>query len=233
MSEERITQKIQKLLALSQSSNQHEAANALAKAQLLMEKYGLNQKSIEMSKIGSVEKDGLVRALDLPNWYKGFTGVIARCFGIRTVMNRVPGSKSREWCSSAVVFVGQKDHIELAAYCYEVVGRQLLDARKAYNKELGKMDANQKWKLVEAYCEGFVASLESKVMAFAIDPQERELVQEKLEDLFPHMKVATAKEREITWDELRAMRKGEVHGEKVSLFMPMNGQETAKIGVQK
>ena len=233
MSEERITQKIQKLLALSQSSNQHEAANALAKAQLLMEKYGLNQKSIEMSKIGSVEKDGLVRALDLPNWYKGFTGVIARCFGIRTVMNRVPGSKSREWCSSAVVFVGQKDRIELAAYCYEVVGRQLLDARKAYNKELGKMDANQKWKLVEAYCEGFVASLESKVMAFAIDPQERELVQEKLEDLFPHMKVASVKEREITRDELRAMRKGEVHGEKVSLFMPMNGQETAKIGVQK
>lgn len=233
MSEERITQKIQKLLTLSQSSNQHEAANALAKAQLLMEKYGLNQKSIEMSKIGSVEKDGLVRALDLPNWYKGFMGVIARCFGIRTVMNRVPGSKSREWCSSAVVFVGQKDRIELAAYCYEVVGRQLLDARKAYNKELGKMDANQKWKLVEAYCEGFVASLESKVMAFAIDPQERELVQEKLEELFPHMKVATVKEREITRDELRAMRKGEVHGEKVSLFMPMNGQETAKIGVQK
>lgn len=232
MSEERITQKIQKLLALGQSSNQHEAANALAKAQVLMEKYGLDQKSIEMSKIGSIEKDGLVRAMDLPNWYKGFTGVIARCFGVRTVMDRVPGLRSREWCRSAVVFVGQKDRIELASYCYEVVGRQLLDARKAYNKQLGKMDANQKWKLVEAYCEGFVASLEAKVKIFAVDPQERELVQEKLGQMFPRLNVAEIKEREISRDERRAMREGEEDGEQVSLFMPMNGQETVKIGVK-
>lgn len=232
MSDERITQKIQKLLALGQSSNQHEAANALAKAQVLMEKYGLDQKSIEMSKIGSIEKDGLVRAMDLPNWYKGFTGVIARCFGVRTVMDRVPGSRSREWCSSAVVFVGQKDRIELASYCYEVVGRQLLDARKAYNKQLGKMDANQKWKLVEAYCEGFVVSLEAKVKIFAVDPQERELVQEKLGQMFPRLNVAEIKEREISRDERRAMREGEEDGEQVSLFMPMDGQETVKIGVK-
>lgn len=232
MSEERITQKIQKLLALGQSSNQHEAANALAKAQVLMEKYGLDQKSIEMSKIGSLEKEGLVRALDLPNWYKGFTGVIARCFGVRTVMHRVPGSRSREWCSSVVVFVGQKDRIELASYCYEVVGRQLLSARKEYNKQLGKMDANQKWKLVEAYCEGFVISLEAKVKAFVVDPQERELVEEKLGQMFQRLNVAEIKEREISRDERRAMREGEEDGEQVSLFMPMNGQETVKIGVK-
>lgn len=232
MSEERITQKIQKLLALGQSSNQHEAANALAKAQVLMEKYGLDQKSIEMSKIGSLEKEGLVRALDLPNWYKGFTGVIARCFGVRTVMHRVPGSRSREWCSSVVVFVGQKDRIELASYCYEVVGRQLLSARKEYNKQLGKMDANQKWKLVEAYCEGFVISLEAKVKAFAVDPQERELVEEKLGQMFQRLNVTEIKEREISRDERRAMREGEEDGEQVSLFMPMSGQETVKIGVK-
>lgn len=79
MSDERIIQKIQKLFALGESANEHEAANAMAKAQILMEKYGLNQKAIELSKIGSVDRDGLVRAIDLPDWYKGFTGCIARC----------------------------------------------------------------------------------------------------------------------------------------------------------
>lgn len=233
MSDDRISQKIQKLLALSQSSNQHEAANALAKAQLLMEKYGLNQKSIEMSKIGSIEKEGLVRALDLPDWYKGFTGVIARCFGVRTVMHRVPGSKSREWCSSVVVFVGQKDRIELASYCYEVVGRQLLQARKEYNKQLGKMDANRKWKLVEAYCVGFITSLEAKVRTFALDPSEKELVEEKLKEMFSRLNQSQMKEKRVSREEYRAMQEGEEHGEQVSLFMPMGGQESLKIGVEK
>lgn len=233
MSDERISQKIQKLLALSQSSNQHEAANALAKAQLLMEKYGLSQKSIEMSKIGSIEKEGLVRALDLPDWYKGFTSVIARCFGVRTVMHRVPGSKSREWCSSVVVFVGQKDRIELASYCYEVVGRQLLQARKEYNKQLGKMDPNRKWKLVEAYCLGFVNSLYEKVQLFVVDPQEEKLQEEKLQEMFSNLTSSRTKEKAVTREEYRAMQEGEEHGEQVSLFMPMNGQESLKIGGQK
>lgn len=230
MAEERITQKIQKLLALSESSNEHEAANALAKAQLLMEKYGLNQKSIEMSKIGSLEKDGLVRALDLPNWYKGFTGMIARCFGVRTVMNRIPGSVSREWCSSKVVFVGQKDRIELASYCYEVVGRQLLQARKAFNKKLGNIDANRKWKLAEAYCEGFVASLEYKISNFVVDDAEKQLVEEKLYEMFPSAKEGKFKEKELSRSELRAKLEGQDAGEQVNLHRPMNGQETVKIG---
>lgn len=234
MSDERIIQKIQKLFALGESANEHEAANAMAKAQILMEKYGLNQKAIELSKIGSVDRDGLVRAIDLPDWYKGFTGCIARCFGVRTVMCRVPGRVSREWCTSKVVFVGHNDRIELAAYCYEVVGRQLLQARKAYNKQLGAMDANRKWKIVESYCEGYVASLEEKITAFVLDPRENELVEDKLGSLFSSLKIANpVKEKKLSREEMAARFDGQDDGEKVSLHRPMNGQETTKIGVER
>ena len=48
MNKQHVIEKIQKLLALSQSSNEHEAALALAQAELLLERHRLEMTEIEM-----------------------------------------------------------------------------------------------------------------------------------------------------------------------------------------
>lgn len=233
MSDERILSKVQKLLALGESNNQHEAANALAKAQTLMEKYGLNQKAINMSRLGSVESEALVRSMDIPNWYNWFLGSVGRCFGVRCVITRIRGEDHYQWGKGVVTFVGPKDRIELASYCYEVVGRQLLAARKAYNSSLGGMNANRKWKLAEAYCEGWVASINDKIRDFGMTPEEESLCAEYMKDLYNSVGTLKAKEKEYDRDEARALRNGARDGDDISLLRPVGGTETIKIGVNK
>lgn len=236
MSDDRVLQKIQKLMALGESSNIHEAANAMAKAQLLMEKYGLNQKAIDMSKLGNVERAGLTRSMDIPRWYSWFVYAIDRCFGVKTVMTRRPGQmgeNKRGWSESVVSFTGPKDRIELAAYTFEVLGRQLLAARKSYNASLGKMDANEKWRLVESYCEGWVVTINDKIQTFSVDEQEVELRDEYMRELFSNVGEVDYREKQYNREETRALTKGCDDASEIDIHRPVNGSETVKIGVQK
>lgn len=236
MSDDRILQKIQKLMALGESANIHEAANAMAKAQVLMEKYGLNQKSVDMSRIGNVERAGLTRSMDIPRWYSWFVYAIDRCFGVKTVMTRIPGQvgeTKRGWCQSVASFTGPKDRIELAAYCFEVLGRQLLAARKEYNASLGKIDANKKWKLVEAYCEGWVVTINDKIQTFSVDEYEVQLRDEYLRDIHPILRSVDYREKEYNREESRALSRGCDDASEVDIHRPVHGTEIVKIGVQK
>ncbi|MGL4353174.1 MAG: DUF2786 domain-containing protein [Aeromonas popoffii] len=233
---DRILQKIQKLMALGESSNIHESANALAKAQTLMAKYGLDQKAIDMSRLGNIQRAGLTRSMDIPRWYSWFVYAIDRCFGVKTVMSRVPGEwgdNKRGWANSVASFTGPRDRIELAAYTFEVLGRQLLAARKAYNASLGKMDANQKWKLVESYCEGWVATINDKIETFAVDAKEVELRDEYMRDLFTNVGSVDYREKEYNKEESRALHRGCDDASEVDIHRPVNGTESIKIGVQK
>src|SRR5258708_35854786 len=75
----KIVERIQKLLALSQSSNEHEAASALAKAQALLAEHNLSMAQVQV-------KDGgrshyLKEVCDLgsrDNWRRLLLGCIAR-----------------------------------------------------------------------------------------------------------------------------------------------------------
>ena len=51
MTRAQILKKIRKLLALSASANEHEAAAALAKAQALMEEHELAERDVELADI--------------------------------------------------------------------------------------------------------------------------------------------------------------------------------------
>lgn len=68
---------------------------------------------------------------------------------------------------------------------------------------------------------------------FAVDPSEQELVEEKLKGMFSRLNSSQVKEKRVSREEYRAMQEGEEHGEQVSLFMPMGGQEALKIEVRK
>ena len=57
MDKEKILDKIKKCLALGQSENEHEAAQALKQAQALMEKYEVNAVDIALSEVSEQKAD--------------------------------------------------------------------------------------------------------------------------------------------------------------------------------
>lgn len=84
-----VIQQVQKLLALSKSSNEHEAALALARAEALLEKYRLDMTEVEMmggNKEEIVEdQDPLFDSENLAPWESRLAHGIAYVYGCTTI----------------------------------------------------------------------------------------------------------------------------------------------------
>jgi len=84
-----IIEQVQKLLALSKSSNEHEAALALARAEALLEKYRLDMTQIEMMGGGKEDiiedQDPLFDSENLAPWETRLAHGIAYIYGCTTI----------------------------------------------------------------------------------------------------------------------------------------------------
>lgn len=218
---EKVLSKIQKLLALSESDNPHEAANALAKAQLLMEKHGLGVKELELSKMTRSDVDlPLKAARDM--WGQQLAGLITVAFGVRCILS-----------TSYVSFVGPTDRVEIAKYTYEVLGRQLVEARRKFRANAKISHPNNYRKMTKLFCSGWVSSVYQKVKEFAVDVEEKEVVEMFIKGEFGEVGSSKARGSKVeSHEERNALREGFIAGEDVSLHVPMNGRETVKIGVK-
>ncbi|WP_282677655.1 DUF2786 domain-containing protein, partial [Serratia marcescens] len=82
----RLVKLVRKLLELARSnSNAHEAGLALARAQKLMEKYGISELEASLSSIQTAPSRGAPSEAKqkLPEWMSGLAWAIARAFGCR------------------------------------------------------------------------------------------------------------------------------------------------------
>ncbi|MGB4598452.1 MAG: DUF2786 domain-containing protein [Trichlorobacter sp.] len=86
MTRERVIEKVRKLLALSNSSNEHEAALAAAHAQRLLAEHNLAMSELEVREEGAGEAELLV-ARTVPKWLSALFATVANgfdCFPIVT-----------------------------------------------------------------------------------------------------------------------------------------------------
>lgn len=87
--QKKVIEQVQKLLALSKSSNENEAALALAKAEELLEKYRLDMTAIEMmtgQKEGIVQDDDPIFDTDeITQWESKLSHSIAWLYGCTTI----------------------------------------------------------------------------------------------------------------------------------------------------
>ena len=87
--QQKVIEQVQKLLALSKSANEHEAALALAKAEALLEKYRLDMTQIEMltgQKEEIIEdQDPLIDSNDITLWEAKLAHRIAWLYGCTTI----------------------------------------------------------------------------------------------------------------------------------------------------
>ena len=113
---QRIIQKIQKLLALSQNNNSlEEAASAAATAQSLLQKYNLSLHNIDLVQEGSSlcsEHIALLKSAFTPSWVKLLLGGIQHGFDIEALsvsrMGRV-----------ALLFIGVEPDVSVACQLFE------------------------------------------------------------------------------------------------------------------
>lgn len=113
-----IIEKIQKLLKLSESSNQHEAALAAARATEMMLKYQLDEAAVT----AKVEADEPVNTHELGRagkknrevWKGTLASGISRAFGCKI------------WWSGVIIkFVGRKSDLEAVLYFYEYLTKEV------------------------------------------------------------------------------------------------------------
>ncbi len=127
---ERAIRKIKHCLALSQSSNENEAATAMRQAQALMREYQLTETDVKVSDVGEVESS-MSRAARRPLWDQHLSVVVAQVFNVQSL-------RYKHWCSikkrrvERATFVGVSPAQHIALYAYETLLAKLTLARNEY-----------------------------------------------------------------------------------------------------
>ena len=125
MIKDQLLEKIKKLLALSNSSNPHEAAAALLRAQKLMEKYNIEKESLSVgdSDISYIELIP-IKGLTTKRINKYIGSIIAKAFGVEAVYLALRSSVEK------IIFFGHMDVLETCEYIYTILARSILAARR-------------------------------------------------------------------------------------------------------
>lgn len=120
---EAILDKVRKLLALANSSNEHEALLAMEKVRELYAKY-----NIELNE--SMQRDGFVHLVlsygkkNLPSWFLRIAGILSEHFFVRTLVFRQYDQATGAQLG-AIDVIGRKENVLMAEYVFHFLLQQL------------------------------------------------------------------------------------------------------------
>lgn len=224
MDKAKVLEKIKKCLALSQSANENEAAQALKQAQALMRQYSITDIEVELS---AVTETGVGSAASLPSWHQLLISRCAKAFGVECYLERCCGT-------AEVRFFGLGVKPELAAYAYEVLLRQLKKSRREYIKtELVRVrSASNKTARADQFCMGWVYAVAQKVEEFAMPPEEKGVL-ERYRQQFGEMgkaKTRDVKGKTSRMQQQQNLQAGHRQGRDAQLHQAMGADKYKQIG---
>ncbi len=154
--------KIRKCLALSRSSNEHEAAAALAKARELMEQHGLDEAALELAEVEEATARAN-RSMRPPRWESILANTVCHAL---SVIQFVDGQGDR-------CFIGRGPRAEVASYAFAVLFRQIKAARGDYIKSaLRRCKQARKRARADVFCEGWAIAVYAQVRGLMPAPLE-------------------------------------------------------------
>lgn len=170
---EKILDKIKKCLALSASSNEHEAAAALRQARKLMEAHGISD--LEMQAAQASERRQRAGAQREPSaWETELAVRIADAFGCRVIFSPAVFLMQPR---SSWVFIGCGVAPEIGGYAFEVLQRQCKRAREQHIKaRLKRCKPGTKTRRADLFCEGWVLAVAGKIETFAGSPEQSDAI---------------------------------------------------------
>ena len=150
---DKIKDKIKKLMALSESTNPHEASSALSKAITLMQKYQLSKTDINKADLVTVTQPHYQHNMSGPDG--SLIVGIASAHGVfmfKRSANRDTGKRAQ------IILTGIKGDIESTQYFIEIVARQI-NAQVSHWRRLNNTSIangnDYKWGLVVGFLERF------------------------------------------------------------------------------
>ncbi|HTH40454.1 MAG TPA: DUF2786 domain-containing protein [Rhodocyclaceae bacterium] len=163
-----ILAKIKKCLALSASSNEHEAEAALRQARKLMEAYGITDLDIRAAE--AEEQQAKAGAKSHPsNWETMLAVRIGDAFGCRVIFTEgFFWDEKGTWC-----FIGCGPSPEIAHYAFTVLLRQAKRARESHIKtKLKRCKVSTKTRRADLFSEGWVRSVVGTIAVFSGNEQQ-------------------------------------------------------------
>lgn len=172
MANDSVLRKIEKCLALSKSSNEHEAAAALRQAQKLMQAHDIEMRDVEEARIADIDCDLPIQAgKKVPEYMVHFLWLIEKAFGVRSSIHRTIRVSDP---SFTIRYYGTKARTECAAYAHDVVYRAALRGWEAYrNANAGiKFPVGVR----SSYLIGFFENIKHGLPAFEFQDGEKQLL---------------------------------------------------------
>lgn len=134
-----IIEKIQKLLALANNANEHEARLAADKASALLTKYNLSMQDVELSEREYSSVHFMGKTLRRTMEQKYIFSIIGTYFFVRVVIGK-SATKRSVWS-----FFGQHHNVKIAQYVYnflDIAFHNLYDVYRKENNCIGKNARN-------------------------------------------------------------------------------------------
>lgn len=223
----KLLDRLRKLMALSRSANEHEAAAALEKAQALMREFAITEDDLDLVDYGTTESPAVFikPGQRLPIYAGMLSRVIDSAFGASAVWD----TDGRE---AKIIWIGPQSKTEIAAYSYTVLARLLQKKRSEYKfvsllqvKSPGLREAR-----ADTYCEGWVTGVRSNIMPH--QPSEKE---KRLSDLFTRQKFPSLGTADMRGAGLSANESSDAYsdglseGRKTRLQAGMKGEKRGQI----
>lgn len=169
--------KIKKCLALSHSSEAHEAAAAMRQAQKLMAQFGLSERDVSLADVREASARAASPAVNA--WEASLARVCADAFGcemyslVRGAYNEA-GNYARQ---GFYVFVGVGTAPDVASYCFAVLLRQCSRARLAHvRRQPRQCKPATKTARGDAFAAGWVCGVRGLVERFAQPARDEQLL---------------------------------------------------------
>lgn len=191
MTKKEAIEKIKKCLALSASSNEHEAKTALRQAQALMEKFQIDEKEMLASGV-SEEHVNSAAAKQPATWEGLLAAVVADAFGCSIIFK--PG-----WFFSDVgrwTYIGCDPAPEIACYAFQVLYRQLKKQRALHIKTALKIcKSSTKTRRADLFCQGWVHTVSDKLHRFICSEEQENQINAYLELKHPKLNALKTRDR--------------------------------------
>lgn len=203
--------RIRKCLALGKSSNEHEAAAAIAKARALMDEHGISDQDIALSEVGgeSVKGNCAQRA---PLWESCLCETVCHAIGV-TVVIGYEGERN---------YIGVGAAPQIAAYAFAVLFRKLKAERAHYvSTALKRCKLARKRQRADVFCQAWANACYRKVRALMPKAPLDDRVGQYIEQRYGGSLItvsarsASTKGRDTSQDYWRGREKGnavELHG---------------------
>lgn len=227
----KIIDKIKKCLALSASSNEHEAAAALRQARKLMEAHGISD--LEMQAAGASEYRQRAGAQASPSqWETNLAVSIADAFGCRAIFSPAVFllRPRADW-----VYIGCGAAPEVAGYAFAVLHRQGKRAREQHIKTaLKRCKLGTKTRRADLFCEGWVSAVVGKIEAFAGNDVQSQAIDAYLATTYPSLRSLNSRDRNegrsLRDHEFADLISGKLSGRSAELNRGVGGEQQRQIG---